>query len=415
MSGDKRPLSSLTTEAFIGYLDAFKISFTQSAQTEIAATVRSEVSAAVAPLQVTQKEIVNELESTKAKVSEIALDNVDTKTKVDELQKQMLSMEQRFSKSNSTTQAFPDTNPPLFSHPSMRPPPFPVSQSTTAPTLAATSGRDPHAALGVLRIAKKILGFSPITMDDINYLKAQNSITDDDKAMKISILEFLNWEMKVPRSVTDTLIIKRIFPPAKQPTGWTTLYAEFHEASTADLLNQYVRNLLHGKSVSIYVPHSLFPRYSAVRDIEHSYRNGVIKHKTKIKYGPSDFILLVKPRGSNSPWSFIPLDSLPPLGLSAFNGIQSSSPPPGRTRLPSKRARTESQESNIRSTKSKLDDEPDDNASNEASEADQPEVEPVIDPTQAAPVLPAVSDLGTSEPSSSGGAINPQTKNHLNC
>ena len=227
--------------------------------------------------------------------------------------------------------------------------------------------------------------------------------------MNISILQ-----MKVPRSVTDTIVIKRIFPPAKQPTGWTTLYAEFHEASTADLLNQYVRNLLPGKSVSIYVPHSLFPRYSAVRDIEHSYRNGVIKHKTKIKYGPSDFVLLVKPRESNSPWSFIPLDSLPPLELSAFNGTQSSSPPPGRTRLPSKRARTESQESNIRSTKSKLDDEPDDNASNEASETDQPEVEPVIDPTQAAPVLPAVSDLGTSEPSSSG-PINPQTKNHLNC
>ena len=60
-----------------------------------------------------------------------------------------------------------------------------------------------------------------------------------------------------------------------------------------------------------------------------------------IKYGASDFVLLVKPRDQNVPWSYAPLESLPPLQLSAFPP-SSSSPPPGRTRLNSKRARPES-------------------------------------------------------------------------
>ena len=66
------------------------------------------MTSAVAPLQESQKEIIDELETTRNKVSEIALDNADTKSKVEILQQQMLSMEQRLS--NSNVSALPHTD-----------------------------------------------------------------------------------------------------------------------------------------------------------------------------------------------------------------------------------------------------------------------------------------------------------------
>ena len=203
-----------------------------------------------------------------------------------------------------------------------------------------------------------------------------------------------------------------ISPPAKESSCWKTLYAEFQDWSTTDLINQYVTNLLPGKSVSIYVPHSLFPRFNAIRDIEHSFRNGEPKHKTKVKYGASDFVLLIKPRGSSSPWSYVPLNSLPPLQLSSFDGNPSSSPPPGRTRLTSKRSRPESpgSEDNTRNNKTKLDVTHRDSADDEDTHVNVDDVsqhvaqitpveETARTPTKTPQVLPLNSDLGAFQPS----------------
>ena len=326
MSSDESAISGLTPEDFFKHMIDLKKSFANSAA-EVAASIKTEVAAAVAPFHDKQKEIIEDLEGTKQKVSDLALDNAATRAKVDDLQKQVIAVQQTLS-ANAT-------RPPLTHHtPSSGSPPpaWPASEETHG---------DP-AALQVLRSAKRVLGFSPITCDDIAYLKTQHSFEDDSKAMEFSIIEFLNFEMKVPESVTNNLHIVKVFPPATQPTGWNTLFAEFSSSSETDLINQYVRNLLPGKNMSIFVPNSLLPRYYAVRNLDFSYRNGSVKHKTKIKYGASDFVLLVKPRDRNVPWSYAPLESLPPLQLSAFTPSSSSSPPPGRTRLNSKRARPES-------------------------------------------------------------------------
>ena len=97
-----------------------------------------------------------------------------------------------------------------------------------------------------------VVGFSPIRFDDVNYLKRQHSIEDDSTAMRIAIIEFLTFEMKVPKSFTDKLVLKRVFPPAKPPpSGWSTLYAEFPDSTSVDIVHQYVRNLLPGKTMSI--------------------------------------------------------------------------------------------------------------------------------------------------------------------
>ena len=354
-TSNPRPLSSLTDSDLKQYLNDCLRTFSQTNNAEIAASVRREVSAAVAPIQTCQKEIAADLASTKSKVSEIAQDHADTKVRVDDLHKQMQSFRQQLGQ-NPQYPPLPLSN--------RDPQPTPVHHLsvpqllTSQPPQHSPQTRTPEQVVqNVVSLAKKTLGFSPITYEDINFLKNKHSIDDDQEAMKLSIIEFLNYEMKIPKSITDLIFIKRTFSPAKQPNGWKTLYAEFDTISTSDLINQYVTNLLPGRSVSIYVPHSLFPRFSAVRDIEHSYRHGDKKFKTKVKYGTSDFVLLIKPRDTQAPWSYVSLSSLPPIVLSPFNGNPPSSPPPGRCRLPSsKRSRSGSSDSeSSRVNKTKLD------------------------------------------------------------
>ena len=324
MSSEENKILSFTSEDFLNHMLDLKKSFADSTAV-LAASIKTEVAAAVAPFHDRQQEIIEDLEGTKQKVSDLALDNAATRAKVDDLQKQVIAVQKTlFAKATHPSDHIPSSN----SQP-------PVWPTTEAPHV------DP-AALEVLRSAKRVLGFSPITSDDIAYLKAQHFIEDDSKAMEYSIIEFLNLEMKVPVSVTNNLHIVKVFPPASQPNGWNMLFAEFSISSEIDLINQYVRNLLPGKNMSIFVPNSLMPRYHADRNLDFSYRNGSVKHKTKIKYGVSDFVLLIKPRDQNVPWSYASMESLPPLQLSAFTPSTSTSPPPGRTRINSKRGRPES-------------------------------------------------------------------------
>ena len=106
-----RPLS-FSSDELLRHLDAFTKRF-ETSQTELATSIRNEVTAAVAPLQTSQREIIDELETTRNKVSEIALDNADTKSKVEILQQQMLSMEQRLSNSNGPAPPKDSIGPPL--------------------------------------------------------------------------------------------------------------------------------------------------------------------------------------------------------------------------------------------------------------------------------------------------------------
>ena len=67
-------------------------------------------------------------------------------------------------------------------------------------------------------------------------------------------------------------------------------------------------------------------------------------------------MLLIKPKHGSSSWQHVSLDSLPPLEVTPYNGSPSSSPPPGRQRLPSKRPRSDgSPELNDKTSRSKTD------------------------------------------------------------
>lgn len=305
-------------------------------RSEVASTIKSEIAANIAPLRQKQNEIVEDLESTKQRVTVVESESTETKAKVSELEKQLILVQRNFSHPNQNNQSL--LVPPTSQLTGAR------VRSDPGQGLPPQPQREPghEGALAVLQAAKKVLGFSPITLDDIEFLKNKKAISDDNDAMKAAIIEFLNDEMKIPSAITDKISITKVFTPASQPSNWNNLYAEFSDTSTVELINQYVSVLRPGISVSIYVPNSLFPRFCAVRDLEYSFRNGAVKHKTRIKYGVSDFVLLVKPRNQQAPWSYPSLASLPPLQLSPYEGNPSSSPPTGRVRLNSKRLRSES-------------------------------------------------------------------------
>ena len=368
---------------------------------------------AVAPINEKQVEIIEDVSTTKKLVSEIRDDHSLTKATVAELKEQIDEM-RNFSNHNLAPPPPPQSSPNI---PLLQQPPAMPSLS-----MASKKEKDPGylAALKVLQGAKQILGFSPIKPEDITFLKEKNSIDDDIEAMKAAVVEFLTLEMKIPNSVTDKMVITRVFPPAKQPTGWSTLYAEFEDPSLPDLINQYVTSLLPGRSVSIYVPHSLWPRFQVINNVAHGYRNGPVKHKTKIKYGLTDFVLLVKPRDQNVAWTYPSLD-LPPLRLSDYTGKPSSSPPPGRTRtrLSSKRSRSESPDSDSRcSSKSRLDTAnivTDNNGTSNTPEKSTTASTLPIDPGAFHPSACASPRASYNKNFTFGASQIPRMNNHLNC
>ena len=329
----------MSNDQVLAFLTEFRSSIEKS-NTDLANNIRHEVAYAIDSMNKKQSDFSKDLLDTKEKCEAIAIESKDTRVQLHALQKEFSSFKQNLPipqvPTNAAGRSFPIT-PPITNPPS-----------------------DNVQAISVLQAAKRVLGFTPIEHKDILYLQDRLSCSvdtrplDSDSLRIEAIREFLTDEMKIPRTVADSLLIARTFTPARQSENWSTLYAEFTSASSVDLINQYVNRLKPGKSVNIYVPHSLYPRFQSINSIAHSYRNGAIKHKTKVRYGPSDFELLIKPREGVSRWTYAPLDHLPPLELSPFDGNISSSPAPGRTRLPSKRSR-DSPEIETRSNKTRTD------------------------------------------------------------
>ena len=126
-------------------MESLKTSMTESVRATVSESIHSEVSNAITPLQEAQKEIISDLSKTQDRVSVLELDNDTTKTKVEELQKQM-----------TTAKPFGPASRALLS-PGTSNPGFQTTPLSAPPAVAPS--RD---TIQVLRDAKKIDGFSPI-------------------------------------------------------------------------------------------------------------------------------------------------------------------------------------------------------------------------------------------------------------
>lgn len=353
--------------------------------------VRDEVRDVVASLVTKQNSLEEKQNSLDDKQLAFEQEQSTLKTRVSHIESELAALKSQ-APSSSVVATLPWSRTHQSNqHTTSRPPqPLPPTDNVQEPDIEKA-----------VKEARKVIKFSPITKERIEYLKEQHDITDDKEAMKTSIFEFLEYEMKVPSHIINNIVITRIFPPAKQPNNWNYLYAEFSDIATVDLLFTFVMNLGPGINIDIYIPHSLHTRSLAVGQIAFDYRNGSIKHKTKIRYGPTDFTLSIKEKGKSGPWTSVKLDTdiLPQLDPSTLSN-QSTSPAPGRARLPSKRPRSPSDEASVdRTAKSKREEvfkTPD----NSTTKKDEIPVDVNTTPGKPNPDVVATRDLGVFQPSS---------------
>ena len=181
----------------------------------------------------------------------------------------------------------------------------------------------------IVRVAKRVLGFSPITSDHIEQAKSEYDITDEDEAKAAAVKDMLYYEMKIPHAKIKSLKLIRVF---RSTTHLDRLYAEFEEESLVHFIYSFARFLSPGIHLHLYIPHPFLQRYLAIKNIEYPIRKGPGNYKTKIKFGFDDLIL--SKRSPTDPnWTTVPLctTDLPPIGES--NAIPlSNSPAIGRSR-----------------------------------------------------------------------------------
>ena len=362
--------------------------------------VRDEVRDAMASLVDKQNSLEIKQNSLDDKQTNIESDHITLKSRVSIIESELAALKNKPAPPSSTSQPWPTLPPPQASYERVSRSNFPPLPSQRLPQslLTSTDNAQTPAIEKAVREARKVIKFSPISKERVEYLKEQHAITDDMEAMKSSIFDFLEFEMKVPTHITNNIVIAKVFPPAKQP-DWNYLYAEFSDIATVDLLFTFVMNLGPGINIDIYIPHSLHTRSRAVGQIAFDYRNGVVKHKTKIRYGPADFTLSIKEKGKSGPWTSLKLDTdrLPPLDPSSMSN-QTKSPAPGRDRLPSKRPRSPSDETSVdRSAKSKKEDI---SKTPDSLKAEYKIPETETTPEKPNPSVPAKRDLGIFQPSS---------------
>jgi hypothetical protein len=319
---DTESIMSLTADAFFAYMEKQK----QERSDEIehltktfTEGIRREISAALAPMDEKQKKLEDDQNI-------ISLDQASMKDQLASIQKQLTDL--------LANRAQP-TNPPAKVI-------LPTNQAS-GPTIAEASEAhdEEEVSSKLVSEAMRIVGFSPITRKDLEWLKTEHSIENDREAMLFAVKEFLDCEMKVPVHIIKQLNIARVFSPAHQ-IDFNKLYAEFGDIQSANLVFSYARNLKPGMSVFLYIPHQFYRRFKDIDTVAYNLRNGEEKWKTKIKFGTSDLILLKKPKTGGS-WTEVNLPNLSPLDLhpdsSSFPG--SSSPPRGRSR---KRSRCDTSE-----------------------------------------------------------------------
>ena len=173
------------------------------------------VEAAVNPLQKSQEELKTGLGEVNEKVAIIERSTIENKAQINELQQQMSTIRMNLQSGNPTANMGPiqisnPVNPPTH------PPQFAVRVHSTNPPFSPE-----EEAIALIKNARRTLGFTPISMDDIHRLQRQYSTTSLDlpAMMVASVKEFLKSEMKVPDDIIANLVINKVFPPASQPSS----------------------------------------------------------------------------------------------------------------------------------------------------------------------------------------------------
>ena len=165
---------------------------------EIKSTISSEISNTVTSLQKKQDDMIADLNETRAQVSNLSAQSTTTLSCLDLIERKLNSIQQ------------PSSLPPSRS--TFEQSSHSINQDTSA---ASLNKQNP---ILVIREAKKILGFSPITPTEVERFLESPDIVEHE-AMRLAIVKFLVHEINFPENAANGFEISWIFPPASHPTS----------------------------------------------------------------------------------------------------------------------------------------------------------------------------------------------------
>ena len=188
----------------------------------------------------------------------------------------------------------------------------------------------------IVRRARKTLGFSPITDQDIREVMDDLKIENQEIGMK----DFLREEMAMPEDVIDQLKFTQIFRRdggSRQEDD--KLYVEFSEENMPGLVYKFVRKMRKECNLLTYIPEAFRERAEELEKAAFKLRHLTPSYNTKIRWGWGDLLLERRIRGSNEQYKTVNMTDLPPVDLSATPRVRLAMPSPTASPAPGRKAR----------------------------------------------------------------------------
>ena len=271
----------------------------------------------------------------------------DIASKFSDLEKKINDIEERQKKKEGEV-VWPAIQPGGRVESSSQPKIQPVGRnwSSSQPTSQGTAEYN-EDIYSVVRRARKIVGFSPITDNNIKEVMEDLHVEDLEVGKQEVIKDFLRAEMAMPEDVIDQLKIARIF----RRTGGigqedNKLYVEFSEDNMPGIIYKFVRKMRKDSNVLTFIPDAFRERAAELEKAAFQMRHMRPSYKTKIRWGWGDLLLERKIRGSSEQYRSVNMTDLPPVNLAATPrerlamATLTASPAPGR-KMRKKRGRSE--------------------------------------------------------------------------
>ena len=188
---------------------------------------------------------------------------------------------------------------------------------------------------GVVRKARKTVGFSPITNTNIKELMEDIGIENLEAGKEEAVKDFFRAEMAMPKEVIEQLKFNKIFRKDGGPED-DKLYVEFRKDNMPGIVYRYMRKMRRECNILTFIPDAYRARAYEMEKRAFEMRHSTPSYSTKVRWGWGDLLLERKVRGSRKPFKSVNIPDLPPVDLEATPRVRlvmatiTTSPAPGR-------------------------------------------------------------------------------------
>ena len=209
-----------------------------------------------------------------------------------------------------------------------------AKQATSGASINPSEGASEHGKeiRDIISHSRRTIGLQKIDRHDVARMRQEQfgAAANDDEEKLFAVREYLELEIKIPKTTVEKMEIERIFTPVSAGDDYQWLYVTFRSEASVHKIYEKTRIMRKESRILNYIPREFHSRFEAIRDIGNSIRISE-KCKTRIKMGYMD-LQLHKKEGSQGRWELVPLPSHLPaveLGISPRKPC-SGSPAPGR-------------------------------------------------------------------------------------